>query len=471
MLKKIVLFTLILFLVIGSMIFLWFHRFTSKTFLFRSVQPQVQFTSVSERLQANVPIDILLLGYGGAGHDGPYLTDSMMDVHIDPSTKKIFLISIPRDIWVKLPTNSTGGQYSKINAAYAIGLDDTNYPNKPSEYKGDDGGGRMAEKAVSGVIGQSIDYFVGMDFSGFKRTIDALGGVDVKVETTFDDLAYPLDNVPDPSCGHSPDDIKAFTATVSAEPQLWAYFPCRYTHVHFDKGVTHMDGETALTYARSRHSTQDGSDFGRATRQRNLLIAVKQKVLSVGFITKILPFMNSLGDEFHTDLTVNDLTTLIQHATTFEGYEIHTEALTDQNYLIDTVSSGGQDILSPKVGTDNWNDVHTWLTDVFGGKPEPESAVVQVENGTNVSGLAQSVSNKLDMIGLSVLPVRNAVTKSAPHTSVTVLTNNLNPSDLSLLQKQFTPSLVSVKEATVSGYNVLVVVGDDYVKTSPTPSP
>ena len=232
-----------------------------------------------------------------------------------------------------------------------------------------------------------------------------------------------------------------------------------------------MDGETALTYARSRHSTQDGSDFGRATRQRNLLIAVKQKVLSVGFITKILPFMNSLGDEFHTDLTVNDLTTLIQHATTFEGYEIHTEALTDQNYLIDTVSSGGQDILSPKVGTDNWNDVHTWLTDVFGGKPEPESAVVQVENGTNVSGLAQSVSNKLDMIGLSVLPVRNAVTKSAPHTSVTVLTNNLNPSDLSLLQKQFTPSLVSVKEATVSGYNVLVVVGDDYVKTSPTPSP
>lgn len=469
MFKKVVLLIILFLLICAGLAFVWFHHITSKTFVERKSTPEVQFTSVEQRLQANAPVDILLLGYGGGNHDGPYLTDSMMLVHMDPKTKKVFLISIPRDIWVKLPISAIG-QYSKINAAYAIGLDDNGYPNKPSEFKGSDGGGRLAETMVAQITGVPVEYFVGMDFSGFTKTIDTLGGVDVNVETTFDDYAYPVEDLKDTSCGHPQADINAFIATVSAEPQIWAYFPCRYKHVHFDAGITHMDGETALTYVRSRHSAQDGTDFGRAKRQRNVLLAVKQKILSVGFISKMLPFMNSLGDDVRTDLTLSDLTALAGHTMNFESYKIQTLALTDQNYLIDTVSSDGQDILSPKVGTDNWSDVHAWLAAVFAGKPEPVSALVQVENGTSTSGLALSVANKIDNSGLTILPVKNASTKNAMHTSVTVYGNNLNPSDMSVLQKLFNPSIISIKQATSSAYNVLVVVGDDYIKASPTPS-
>lgn len=468
MFKKLLLFLIIFFFVIGCITYLWLHKVASKTFLHRTEQTNVQYTSVSDRLHANVPVDILLLGYGGAGHDGPYLTDSIMDVHIDPKTKNIFLISVPRDIWVKIPTTTSGGQYSKINAAYAIGLDDTNYPNKPNEYKGDDGGGRLSEAMVSQVTGTPVEYFAGIDFNGFKKTIDALGGVDVNVETTFDDFAYPVEDIKDTSCGRSADDIQAFTATVSAEQQIWDYFPCRYTHVHFSAGITHMDGATALTYARSRHSAQDGSDFGRAKRQRNLLIAVKQKVLSVGFISHMMGFMNSLGDDVRTDLTPNDLTTLVSDASTLQTYQIHMLALTDQNYLVDTVSSDGQDILAPEIGIDNWADVHTWLSDAFAGKPEPISAIVQVENGTKQLGLGETVSQKLNIGGLTTRIPANASNRNIAKTSITVFTDNLNPSDMTILKRQFPALSFTTKVATSSAYNVLVVLGQDYLTPSPT---
>jgi len=210
----------------------------------------------------DAPFNILLLGYGGAGHDGGDLTDTMIVAHVEPKNKKVTLISVPRDLWVALPTNGESVSYSKINAAYAIGLDDKKYPNKLDLYKGKAGGGELAKYAVSKVIGEDIRYFASIDFSGFVRIIDAIGGVDVNVPRTFDDYFYPIKGEEDNTCGFSAEELAEIHRKYSGF-KLEQQFTCRYEHLHFDKGITHMDGATALKFVRSRHSETDGTDFAR----------------------------------------------------------------------------------------------------------------------------------------------------------------------------------------------------------------
>ncbi len=461
--KKILL-ILVIFLSIGIFgAYYWFHGITNKIFIPHAKFASATVNSIQEHLAEKTPFTIALLGYGGGNHDGAYLTDSIMVVHIDPKTQKIFLISIPRDIWIKIPTDGKSGSYWKINAAYSLGLDDINYPNKQAQFKGADGGGKLAEYTIGQVIGLPIDYFVGMDFSGFKHTIDTLGGVDVTVETAFTDPQYPIDGKEDDSCKHTDDDIKAFTATDSAEQDLPAFFPCRYLNLHFNAGLQHMDGETALEYVRSRHSTEDGTDFGRAKRQRNLLVAVKQKIFSAGVIPQIIPFMTSLGDDFKTDLSLDDVRVLLQNASSLNKYSIETLALTDQNYLMDTQSSNGQDILAPKDGLDNWTSVHTYLSDTFSGKPQPVAALVQVENGTTVAGLAGIATNRLKAENITTLDPINDQNQNVKFTTITLLSKNINKADVAIIEKEFGVKEVSYQSASKqTQYNILVILGNDY---------
>lgn len=468
--KRAFIFGCLTILLVGMLVILWYQSTHSKVFVARTKTTAKPPATISQHLSDKTPFDVLLLGYGGGTHDGPYLTDSMMDIHVDPKAKKIFLLSIPRDLYVKIPTEGTNESSWKINSAYSIGLDDTIYPNKQAQFMGPDGGGRLAEYTVSQVIGQPVDYFVGMDFSGFVKTIDTLGGVDINVQPAFDDPAYPDEASASATCGHSEADIKAFTATVSAEPDIWAYFSCRYQDVHFDAGMQHMDGARALIYVRSRHSSADGSDFGRAKRQRNLLVAGEQKIFSIGFISKAIPFMNSLNDDVRTDMAPSDIQALIQNAPALSKYQIVPLALTDQNYLTDSFSSGGLDILIPKEGQDTYTNIHKWIADVFAGKPEPAPAVVLVENGTKVAGLAQTAINRLTNLNIQTLPPKNAET-NVSITSVVSFDQNINPSDLAILEKEFNVTNISYKTATASGYNILVIVGDNYSKSLESTSP
>lgn len=308
------------------------------------------------------PYTLLLLGYGGGTHEGGKLTDSMMLVDIVPEQKKVFLISIPRDLWMALPVNGTTSAYFKINAAYAIGADDRRYPNKPAQYTGAAGGGELAKYAVSTVTGIPVNNFLSLDFSGFAKSIDTLGGVDVKVERTLDDPSYPIEGKESDTCGKSPEEITAINATMSASLiETKQVFACRYEHLHFDPGITHMNGETALKYVRSRHAASDGGDFNRAARQRNLLVAVKQRVLSIGFLPKAIPFITSLTYDLQTDVPLDKMGEFAQYKETLSSYEIVNVALTDQNVLIQTHSPNGQDILEPKAGQDRFDTIRDWL--------------------------------------------------------------------------------------------------------------
>jgi LCP family protein required for cell wall assembly len=184
--------------------------------------------------------NVLLLGIGGEGHEGGDLTDSILLASFNLKTNKVTLIAIPRDVWV-------ASMKAKINTAY-------HYGNERRE-----GGGRdLAKSAVAETLGIPVHYALVLDFHGFVKAIDAVGGIDVEVENTFDDYKYPI------------------PGKETAEPES-----DRYEHIHFDKGTTHMDGATALKFARSRHALGDeGTDFARAARQEKIILAFRNKIVS-----------------------------------------------------------------------------------------------------------------------------------------------------------------------------------------------
>ncbi|MHB8507485.1 MAG: LCP family protein, partial [Candidatus Dormibacteria bacterium] len=222
--------------------------------------------------------NILMLGYGGGQHDGAYLTDSIMVVSIQ-GADRVALTSIPRDTYVNLSRGFLGDQsYSnKINVAYEIPLINGALGKVKPEYdQGFAGAGKLASQVIGDYIGQPIDYWVGVDFTAFKKFVDAVDGIDVVNPYTLDDDQYPLGET------------------------------TGYTHIHFDKGPLHLDGNHALIYVRERHAD---SDFGRSRRQQQVLAAIKEKALSIGAIPKLFSLLDALQENVKTNLSIGDLKT------------------------------------------------------------------------------------------------------------------------------------------------------------------
>lgn len=318
---------------------------------------------------------ILLAGYGGPGHDGAYLTDTLMVVHIDKKTKKVILFNVPRDLWVKVPSKDPeSNQHSKINAIYQMALFPEDYPNVPDQYHGKDNAPNFLKKVIAEVTGFNVDYFVGIDFGGFRQLIDTLGGVDVVVKTTFTDYEYPIDGHEDDPCGKKDTELEDAVKQATDEPVL--AFPCRYETLHFNAGPAHLDGATALKYARSRHSLQDGTDFGRAARQQQVIEAVKDKVLSIGFIPKILPLLDTLSNNIRTDISASEINTFLGEATKAKDYKIANYVMSTNEVLKNDVSADGQFILVSKDGIDKWDIVKKVFHNVVAGiSPTPTPSI------------------------------------------------------------------------------------------------
>ena len=319
------------------------------------------------------PFSILLLGYGGGVHEGGKNTDSMMLVMVNPHTRTNRLISIPRDLWVPLNVKGDTETWYKINAAYPIGSNDRMYPDKKIEYTGPAGGGQMTKDIVSKITGVNVDYFIALDFAGFEKVVNSLGKIEVMVDKTFDDPFYPLDTGTTDTCGKSGEDIAAISATMSGD-KLEQQFTCRYENLHFPKGLNLMDGPTALKYARSRHSTTDGGDFNRARRQRIVLEAIKKKVLSLGFLPKVIPIIQTLSSHLQTDLDIATIQNLVGRFSDFSAYPITQLALTDTNVLVNAVSRNGQYILNPKSGEGDWTDIKNYVANPELFAPTPTAS-------------------------------------------------------------------------------------------------
>lgn len=347
-LKKLV-FALLLILAIGVGI-----KIVVTLFSFVPVAYEFAFNKgIDLRKTDDQRINILLLGVGGGKHDGPYLTDTIIFVSIDPKLKEVKMITLPRDLWI-------WDINAKINTAYAKGLRT--------------GKGLELAKASAGkVLGQEIDYGFRIDFNGFVKAVDMLGGINVNVVASFDDYEYPITGSESDTCGYEGEEFQK-RATEEADKQLEA-FPCRYEHLHFDKGQQTMDGETALKYVRSRHAKGDeGTDFARSKRQENVINAVREKVFSAGTLLnpiKLASLYDVFKDSIDTDIKKEEYDDFVKLAQKMKGTSIESSVIDDSddkakgtglltNPPISYESYGGQYVLVPKKSPADFSDIHSY---------------------------------------------------------------------------------------------------------------
>lgn len=308
-------------------------------------------------------INMLLLGVGGGNHEGPNLTDTVIFASLDPKTKRVTLVSLPRDLWIP-------DLNAKVNAAYTYG----------DEQK-TGGGLEKTKSVVSKVLGQQIDYAVKIDFSGFERAVDMAGGLDIEVANTFDDYAYPVSGRELEPCGFDEVKIASLSAEIATGSATEAEaFPCRYEHLHFDKGMTHMDGETALKYVRSRHALGvEGSDFARSQRQEKVITAFKEKLFSAGTIlnpSKVINLIDVLQGSIEMDIKQSEFDDFVRLAQKMKGAKI-TSAVIDTGdgerfgLLVNPpISEEYRNawVLSPRQGNGQYKEIQKYVACVIDGK-------------------------------------------------------------------------------------------------------
>ncbi len=236
--------------------------------------PVVQATEIPTPLPApDEPINFLLLGTDMRPGQQAMRTDAIILVSFDPKNGNASLLSFPRDLWVEIP----GYGENRINAAYQIG----------ESKLGRGYGGALAKETVSHIMGFPVHHFVLIDFNGFKKVIDLLGGITVDVPKAIDDPNYPTEDY----------------STIK---------------LHFDAGVQTMSGERALQYARTRHAD---SDFGRNQRQQQVLMAIFNRIREQGLLnqlTSVNEYTSAMRDYIRTDLSHNDMLTIAQGASTLD---------------------------------------------------------------------------------------------------------------------------------------------------------
>src|SRR5450759_3297040 len=338
--------------------------------------------TIAYKLKHGQRVNILLLGRGGYENDAPYLTDSIMAVSIDPTSDRVVLASIPRDLVVRmnLQNPSTRTWANKINAAYEVP-----YTNiiccVAKAYTGRDGGGHAAEHEVSKITGLTFDRYIAVDFVAFRDMVNALGGVDVCLSSNLDDNSYP-----NYSNGYMP--------------------------IPFKAGCHHLNGEQALESARSRHAIKPhpASDFGRAQRQQDIMQAIKKKATTVNGFAKAPQLLDALQKNINTDMSLSDMKAIYDWGKNLPDASIIRVTLTATSgaapgNLLDYGNCGLGPYVSQLCADDpSFNMIHKYLASVLiDPKTLAEKAPVQFVNGsTNFGGLDSLVTTMFDPTGLQL---------------------------------------------------------------------
>jgi anionic cell wall polymer biosynthesis LytR-Cps2A-Psr (LCP) family protein len=310
-----------------------------------------------------------------------------MVITLDPAHRRVIETSVPRDLWVRIDAWPDGRTYEqKINAAYEVGVVDSDWRGKSPQYSGRDGGGHLAEHVLGKVTGLQFDRYVGVDFKAFRDVVDALGGVDVHMDGPLDDCHYP--DYHDGYMNHG------------VPP---GYRCPRGAGIHFKAGDYAVNGEQALELARSRDATQpeQASDFGRSRRQQMLTAAIKKKSLSANGIAKALPLMTALESNFRTDMDINDIKALYDWGAGIpESAFVHV-ALTNADLLDEAggCAQGGVYALCPEDAS--YRMLHAYVAaTAVDPKIPAEKAPLQVVNGSNNSpDLGDRVNKSLQPLG------------------------------------------------------------------------
>ena len=368
-------------------------------------------------------VNFLIMGNpGDPNYDGTELTDTVMVASYDMTNKTVNLFSLPRDLYVSVPKYGS----TKVNAVYEIG-----------KRQFDDGPGTLT-KTIEGLLGIEIPYYFRIDFAGFEKIVDELGGVTLTVKKDLSDPFYPAAND-------------------------------AYQTVEFKAGTYTMDGDMALKYARSRQTT---SDFDRARRQQDVMIALRNKALDLELLSapaKGLEIVSVLDKHFETNLSKEEFERFFKLMTELDSSKITNKVFDDSpDGLLYATRVGEAYALKPL--NDDYSKLAEYVESVFAGGSAPveeqpaqqeEPLTIEVLNGTNITGLAGKVADKLADAKYTVSRTANNPTKGVEKT---VVYDNTNGQKLSAINKlaQMMGATVSTEKLTMpAGVEARVVVGRD----------
>jgi LCP family protein required for cell wall assembly len=335
-------------------------------------------------------LNILLIGADEqlGGHN----TDTMITVSIDPTTRQVVMFTLPRDtVDVPIPPgparNYFGSVYAgKINSWWAE-------VRKRSDWFGGnaktDQPGYNGLKAIIGYLyGINIQYYVEVNFQGFKQVINALGGVTVNVQVPVVDDHFPLG-----------------TGSV--------------TRLYIPAGMQHMDGDAALRYARSRHAS---SDFDRGARQQRLLVAIRQQTDISTVLPNLDTLLSAVQQSVRTDIPRSLMPQLLQVAEGIDARAIRSVIFSPPRYGTESVEQVRGYIIEPKVGR-----IQATVQQAFNVDPAfaetvdaiaQEGASVWVLNGSGLQGQASTIAAYLDYLGMAVTAPGQRPDARGPTTTV-----------------------------------------------------
>jgi LCP family protein required for cell wall assembly len=387
-------------------------------------------------------VNILLLGKGGPGETAPDLTDTLLLASIDPIQNEAALVSVPRDMYVQ----NESGYSMKINAIYSTAKQarlangsDTDADLQAAE----DAGLNAIKDSVSDVLGVPVHYYIMVDFKAFEDAINTVGGITVDVKEPLYDqtVAWLLDNNP----------------LVAGE------------------GLQTFDGKRALLYARSRKGSARG-DFDRTERQREIIIALQQKIMSVGTFSnpfKVADLLGTFGDRVRTDLNgLDEIKRLYEIGQNIGADKFVSVGLADPpNILVTTDTIGDQSVVVPVEGLYEYGDIQSYirnnLKDAF---LKSENARVVILNGTTTSGLATETMEELKSYGYNVVSVDNAPTSNYIQNQLIDLTSGDKKYTKSYLERRLnlvstTQSPLGIPDLTQADF-VIILGTDEVTKTT-----
>lgn len=343
------------------------------------------FSSTKLRGEDEGRVNILLAGTSedDPGHDGADLTDSIMVISLDTRNNTAFTVSIPRDLWVSYGRACSAGYEGKINVVYQCG-NDTDFKEEGYGPKGIG----LLQKTISENFGIPVHYYAKINYTAFRDAVDAVGGIDVKIDSDdprgiYDPNISPADGGP----------------------------------LNLTNGTHKLNGKLALALARSRNSAggygMSRGDFDRTKYQQQMVISLKNKALSTGVLanpTKIGGLLDAAGSNVSTDFKTSELRRLYDLGKNVQSSNIKTIDLASEELnLITTGNYGGQSIVMPVRGIGDFTDIQQYFRKLTSTNPAvKEQADVVVLNGSGVPGAAQTTADNLMKKGMSVALVGNA---------------------------------------------------------------
>ena len=374
------------------------------------------------RVSEGERINVLLLGIDRReGEIGPWRTDTMIVATLDPKTKSAAMLTIPRDLYVPIPAPGAGE--NRINTANFYG-EQTNYPG---------GGPALAKKTVEYNFAIPIHYYILIDFNGFRKIIDALGGIDINVPKPIDDPEYPTEDY-------------------------------GIMRLQIPAGMQHMDGELALKYARTRHVD---SDFGRSQRQMQVILAARDKALKTNALAQAPQLMQQLRDTIETDMTPEQILALAPIAAQVRADNIKTRAI-DLDMAYEIKLNTGAQVLWPdreKIGVmikELFSTTESASSVAVINPLKAEAARIIVLNGTNKDGLAAMASRYLKSNGFNVIQIGNAERRDYAKTVLVNLTNK--PVTTEWIQQRFNidPANIRQNPSAQPDSDIRIILGEDW---------